>query len=223
MGTYWSAEKRAKSRRKERSTRVLFIYIYIFSTIYPCPRILVNKIFIRLWQFCFYLVFELGLKYAACSHIDIMFSVKSSHLSPCKPDQPIVTLSLDWWGHYEGRDTVTVMVYTRCGPKNTFYLLLCLFLEKRCLKHPVSKRLHESGRLRCKSPWLDTDLVPQDLLLRFQYSNTHTQGLQTSCGGKGPVGEKGQHGHSLKRRALLSTSATPSRGEHLEPWGDQPL
>ena len=69
----------------------------------------------------------------------------------------------------------------------------------------------------------DTDLGPQDPLLRFQYSNTHTHGLQTSCGGKGPVGEKGRHGHSLKRRAPLSASATPSRGERQEPWSDQPL
>ena len=31
----------------------------------------------------------------------------------------------------------------------------------------------------------DADLGQQDLLLRFQYSNTHTHGLQKSCGGKG--------------------------------------
>ena len=31
----------------------------------------------------------------------------------------------------------------------------------------------------------DADLGLQDLLLRFQCSNTHTPGLQTSCGGKG--------------------------------------
>ena len=30
-----------------------------------------------------------------------------------------------------------------------------------------------------------------------------------------PVGEKGRRGHSLKRRGPLSTSATPSRGEHM--------
>ena len=33
--------------------------------------------------------------------------------------------------------------------------------------------------------WSDADLSPQDLLLRFQYSNTHTHGLQKSRGGKG--------------------------------------
>ena len=51
---------------------------------------------------------------------------------------------------------------------------------------------------------LDTDLGLQDLLLRFQYSNTHTQGLQTSCGGKGTVRPLSQEesasdplGHSL--------------------------
>ena len=51
----------------------------------------------------------------------------------------------------------------------------------------------------------DTDLGPQDLLLRFQYSNTHTHGLQRSCGGKGTVRPLSQEestsqrlGHSLK-------------------------
>ena len=34
-------------------------------------------------------------------------------------------------------------------------------------------------------PITDAALSPQDLLLRFQYSNTHTHRLQTSCGGKG--------------------------------------
>ena len=32
---------------------------------------------------------------------------------------------------------------------------------------------------------IDADLGQQDLLLRFQYSNTHTHGLQKSCGEKG--------------------------------------
>ena len=52
---------------------------------------------------------------------------------------------------------------------------------------------------------VDADLGPQDLLLRFQYSNTHTHGLQTSCGGKGAVWPLSQEestsqrlGHSLK-------------------------
>ena len=40
-------------------------------------------------------------------------------------------------------------------------------------------------RPREKRAGLDADLGPQDLLLRFQYSNTHTHGLQWSCGGKG--------------------------------------
>ena len=45
----------------------------------------------------------------------------------------------------------------------------------------------------------------KDLLLRFQYSNTHTHGLQRSCGGKGTVRPLSQEesasdhlGHSLK-------------------------
>ena len=51
----------------------------------------------------------------------------------------------------------------------------------------------------------EADLGPQDLLLRFQYSNTHTHGLQRSCGGKGtalPLSQEesaSDHlGHSLK-------------------------
>ena len=51
----------------------------------------------------------------------------------------------------------------------------------------------------------DADLGPQDLLLRFQYSNTHTHGLQTSCGAKGMAWPLSQEestsqrlGHSLK-------------------------
>ena len=51
----------------------------------------------------------------------------------------------------------------------------------------------------------DAHLCPQDLLLRFQYSNTHTHGLQMSCGGKGtaqPLSEEESTsqclGHSLK-------------------------
>ena len=51
------------------------------------------------------------------------------------------------------------------------------------------------------SSLVDTDLGLQDLLLRFQYSNTHTHGLQRSCGGTGTV-------------------VTLSRGEHPCP---QPL
>ena len=39
----------------------------------------------------------------------------------------------------------------------------------------------------------DADLVPQDLLLRFQYSNTHTDY-------RNPVGEKGLRGHSPSQR-----------------------
>ena len=62
------------------------------------------------------------------------------------------------------------------------------------------------GHLKfCHKGESDTDLGPQDLLLRFQYSNTHTHGLQTSCGGKGmdrPVSQEestSQHlGNSLK-------------------------
>ena len=38
-----------------------------------------------------------------------------------------------------------------------------------------------------------------------------------------PVEKKGWHGHSLKRRAPLSTSATLSRGEHLDPCLDRLL
>ena len=53
-----------------------------------------------------------------------------------------------------------------------------------------------------------------DLLLWPQYTDTH--GLQKSCGGKGTV-----CGHSLKRRVLLSTSATPSRGEPADPCLDR--
>ena len=48
---------------------------------------------------------------------------------------------------------------------------------------------------------IDADLGQQDLLLRFQYSNTHTHGLQKSCGGKGaawPLSE-------LKRGPLTSS------------------
>ena len=33
---------------------------------------------------------------------------------------------------------------------------------------------------------------------------------------RGPVEEKGQHGHSLRRRAPLSASFTPSRGESAQ-------
>ena len=51
----------------------------------------------------------------------------------------------------------------------------------------------------------DADLGPQDLLLRFQYSNIHTHGLQRSCGGKGTARPLSQEesaserlGHSLK-------------------------
>ena len=51
----------------------------------------------------------------------------------------------------------------------------------------------------------DADLGLQDLLLRFQYSNTHTHGLQRSCGGKGTEQPLSQEesaseglGHSLK-------------------------
>ena len=40
----------------------------------------------------------------------------------------------------------------------------------------------------------DADCGPQDLLLRFQYSNTHTHGLQRSCGGKGTARPLPQEG-----------------------------
>ena len=56
----------------------------------------------------------------------------------------------------------------------------------------------------------DADLGLQDLLLRFQCSNTHTPGLQTSCGGKGTAWPLSQEesaserlGHSLKEGAHL--------------------
>ena len=64
---------------------------------------------------------------------------------------------------------------------------------------------------------VDSDLGLQDLLLRFQYSNAHTNGLQRSCRGKG------QCGHSLKRRVFVSASATPSRGERHYPCLDKLL
>ena len=35
------------------------------------------------------------------------------------------------------------------------------------------------------------------------------------------MGEKGLRGHSLKRRVLLSASATPSRGERTDPCLDR--
>ena len=51
----------------------------------------------------------------------------------------------------------------------------------------------------------NADLGPQDLLLRFQYFNTHTHRLQRSCGGKGTARPLSQEesasdrlGHSLK-------------------------
>ena len=37
------------------------------------------------------------------------------------------------------------------------------------------------------------------------------------------MGEKGLRGHSLKRRVLLSTSATPSKGERQDPCLDKLL
>ena len=40
---------------------------------------------------------------------------------------------------------------------------------------------------------------------------------------RGPVGEKGLRGHSLKRRVLLSTSATPLKGELHDPCLDKLL
>ena len=40
---------------------------------------------------------------------------------------------------------------------------------------------------------------------------------------RGPVGEKGLRGHSLKRRRPLSASATPSRGEPPDYCLDQLL
>ena len=59
----------------------------------------------------------------------------------------------------------------------------------------------------------DADCGPQDLLLWPQYTNTH--GLQKSCGGKGTA-------RPLKR-APLSASATPSRGERPDPCLDRLL
>ena len=65
---------------------------------------------------------------------------------------------------------------------------------------------------------LDADLEGQDLLLRFQYSNTHTH-----TDYRRPVGETGWRGHSLKRRVPLRASATPSRRERQEPCHVHPL
>ena len=100
---------------------------------------------------------------------------------------------------------------------------ITILLEKNILEHKFIDKWEIITSLFKLLVLNDTDLGPQDPLLRFQYSNTHTHGLQTSCGGKGPVGEKGRHGHSLKRRVPLSASATPSRGERQDPCGDQPL
>ena len=80
--------------------------------------------------------------------------------------------------------------------------------------------------------WIDMDLGPQDLLLRFQcwhrsrlsrsavevsvFPYTYTRTTDVLWGKRDSVA-------TLKRRAPLSTSATPSRREGQEPWGDQPL
>ena len=57
----------------------------------------------------------------------------------------------------------------------------------------------------CSVSLYDADLGLQDLLLRLQCSNTHTQGLQGSCGGKGTAQPLSQEesasdrlSHSLK-------------------------
>ena len=62
---------------------------------------------------------------------------------------------------------------------------------------------------------VDADLGLQDLLLRSQYSNTHTHGLQTSCGGKGtawPLSQEkstSEHlGHSFKGGAAPTLALT---------------
>ena len=52
----------------------------------------------------------------------------------------------------------------------------------------------------------------------FQHTHTHTH-----TDYRGPVGEKGRRGHSLKRRVLLRASATPSRGERAYPCLDKLL
>ena len=47
--------------------------------------------------------------------------------------------------------------------------------------------------------------------------------IQIDTDYRNPVEEKGWRGHSLKRRAPLSTSATPSRGEPSDPCLDRLL
>ena len=61
----------------------------------------------------------------------------------------------------------------------------------------------------------DADLGPQDLLLRFQYSNIHTHGLQRSCGGKGTARPLSQEesaserlGHTLKGGSATTLALT---------------
>ena len=51
----------------------------------------------------------------------------------------------------------------------------------------------------CCTCYIDADLSLQDLLLRFQYSNTHTHGLQRSCGGKGTARPLSQEENASER------------------------
>lgn len=105
----------------------LDLEVFFGSRSDPCHKILMNKIFILVWKCGSYLLFDLGLRHIACWYVDVLYSVKSSHLRPCTPDQSTFTLSLNQWGHYEGRYTITVTIYTRQWSQSILltYLWVC--------------------------------------------------------------------------------------------------